>query len=81
MKLKICGMKYPENILEVAALLPDYILYFGSDRLALFWWVKSETKIHKKTGYNESVAIIIEKILENNFASSAITVKNLQIFA
>jgi phosphoribosylanthranilate isomerase len=25
MKIKICGMKYPENILEVSQLLPDYI--------------------------------------------------------
>ncbi|MCL9808876.1 phosphoribosylanthranilate isomerase [Flavobacterium luminosum] len=25
MKLKICGMKYPENIQEVAAILPDYM--------------------------------------------------------
>ncbi len=25
MKLKICGMKYPENILEVSQLLPDYL--------------------------------------------------------
>jgi len=25
MKLKICGMKYPENIQEVAALQPDYL--------------------------------------------------------
>lgn len=25
MKLKICGMKYPQNILEVSQLLPDYL--------------------------------------------------------
>ncbi len=25
MKIKICGMKYPENILEVSQLLPDYL--------------------------------------------------------
>jgi phosphoribosylanthranilate isomerase len=25
MKLKICGMKYQENILEVAELQPDYL--------------------------------------------------------
>jgi phosphoribosylanthranilate isomerase len=25
MKIKICGMKYPENIIEVGALLPDYM--------------------------------------------------------
>ena len=25
MKIKICGMKYPDNILEVSQLLPDYL--------------------------------------------------------
>jgi phosphoribosylanthranilate isomerase len=33
MKLKICGMKYPENITEVSALLPDY--------LGFIFWEKS----------------------------------------
>ncbi|ENI5844843.1 phosphoribosylanthranilate isomerase [Flavobacterium psychrophilum] len=33
MKLKICGMKYPENILEVSTLLPDY--------LGFIFWEKS----------------------------------------
>jgi phosphoribosylanthranilate isomerase len=33
MKLKICGMKYPENILEVSQLLPDY--------LGFIFWEKS----------------------------------------
>jgi phosphoribosylanthranilate isomerase len=33
MKLKICGMKYPENIAEVSALLPDY--------LGFIFWEKS----------------------------------------
>jgi hypothetical protein len=25
MKLKVCGMKYPDNVSAVAALLPDYM--------------------------------------------------------
>jgi phosphoribosylanthranilate isomerase len=33
MKLKICGMKYPENIIEVAALQPDY--------MGFIFWEKS----------------------------------------
>ena len=33
MKLKICGMKYPENILEVSQLLPDF--------LGFIFWEKS----------------------------------------
>ncbi len=35
MKLKVCGMKYPDNILEVASLQPDYlgfIFYENSSR-------------------------------------------------
>lgn len=33
MKLKICGMKYPENMTEVSTLLPDY--------LGFIFWEKS----------------------------------------
>ena len=33
MKLKICGMKYPDNILEVGTLLPDY--------MGFIFWQKS----------------------------------------
>lgn len=33
MKIKICGMKYPENILEVSQLLPDY--------MGFIFWKKS----------------------------------------
>jgi phosphoribosylanthranilate isomerase len=33
MKIKICGMKYPDNILEVGALLPDY--------MGFIFWEKS----------------------------------------
>jgi phosphoribosylanthranilate isomerase len=32
MKVKICGMKYPDNILEVSSLLPDYMGFiFGKN--------------------------------------------------
>jgi phosphoribosylanthranilate isomerase len=65
MKLKICGMKYPENILEVAALLPDYILLFW-ERSSRYFEGQILNKIHKKTGVQRIGAIIIEKILENN---------------
>jgi phosphoribosylanthranilate isomerase len=33
MKLKICGMKYPDNILEVGSILPDY--------MGFIFWEKS----------------------------------------
>ena len=70
MKLKICGMKYPENILEVAALLPDYMGFIFWERSSRYFdgQIPEIPKSIKKTGVfvNESVANIIEKILENN---------------
>jgi phosphoribosylanthranilate isomerase len=68
MKLKICGMKYPDNILEVGALLPDY--------MGFIFWAKSARyfdgqmpelpKSIKKVGVfvNENSAIIEEKIAQ-----------------
>ena len=32
MKIKICGMKYPENIQEIAALQPDYLGFIFYDK-------------------------------------------------
>lgn len=54
-KLKICGMKFPENIAAVAALQPDYlgfIFYPGSKRFvdALDPQVLADLKDIKKTG-------------------------------
>ena len=37
MKLKICGMKYPENILEVGALLPDYMGFIFWEKSARYF--------------------------------------------
>ncbi len=39
-KLKICGMKYPENIQEIASLKPDY--------LGFIFWDKSSRKFDLK---------------------------------
>jgi phosphoribosylanthranilate isomerase len=70
MKLKICGMKYPENILEVAALLPDYMGFIFWERSSRYFegQIPEIPKSIKKTGVfvDESVVVIIEKILENN---------------
>lgn len=66
MKLKICGMKYPENIIEVGSLLPDY--------MGFIFWVKSARyfdgvipelpKSIKKVGVfvNASLEEILDKI-------------------
>ena len=37
MKLKICGMKYPENILEVSELLPDYMGFIFWEKSSRFF--------------------------------------------
>ena len=37
MKLKICGMKYPENMLEVGALLPDYMGFIFWEKSARYF--------------------------------------------
>jgi phosphoribosylanthranilate isomerase len=70
MKLKICGMKYPENILEVASLLPDY--------MGFIFWEKSARHFDgsipelpqsiKKVGVfvNETVETMVEKIVQHD---------------
>lgn len=66
MKLKICGMKYPENILEVAALLPDYMGFIFWEKSARFFDgnLPDLPKSIKKTGVfvNASLQEIQEKI-------------------
>lgn len=37
MKIKICGMKYPENILEVGSLLPDYMGFIFWEKSARYF--------------------------------------------
>ena len=37
MKLKICGMKYPDNILEVGTLLPDYMGFIFWEKSARYF--------------------------------------------
>jgi len=66
MKLKICGMKYPDNILEVGALLPDYMGFIFWEKSARYFngQIPELIKTIKKVGVfvNESVENIIEKI-------------------
>ena len=70
LKIKICGMKYPENIKEVAALLPDY--------LGFIFWEKSARNFDgvipklphsiKKTGVfvNETIENVLEKVIKHD---------------
>jgi phosphoribosylanthranilate isomerase len=70
MKLKICGMKYPENIIEVAALQPDYMGFIFWEKSSRYFdgMIPELPKSIKKTGVfvDESIAIIIEKVTKNN---------------
>lgn len=66
MKLKICGMKYPDNILEVGALLPDYMGFIFWEKSARYFdgeMPKLPQSI-KKVGVfvNATLEEILEKI-------------------
>lgn len=66
-KLKICGMKFPENILEISALDPDFfgfIFYENSARNYTEETIISLPKTIKKVGVfvNEKQSVIIKKI-------------------
>lgn len=66
MKLKICGMKYPENILEVGALLPDYMGFIFWEKSARYFngEMPKLPKSIKKVGVfvNASLDEILDKI-------------------
>jgi phosphoribosylanthranilate isomerase len=66
LKLKICGMKYPENISEVAKLQPDYMGFIFYEKTPRFFDAtlpKIDNRI-KKTGVfvNEKIDIILDHI-------------------
>jgi len=67
MKLKICGMKHPDNILEVAALLPDYMGFIFWEKSARYFdgVIPELPKSIRKVGVfvNETIAVILDKVL------------------
>ena len=66
MKLKICGMKYSENIIEVGALLPDYMGFIFWEKSARYFdgVIPLLPKSIKKAGVfvHASVEEIVSKI-------------------
>lgn len=71
MKIKICGMKFPENIIEIGQLQPDYmgfIFYPKSKRFISEDFsmssIKNLPKSIKKTGVfvNETIETILKKV-------------------
>lgn len=70
-KLKICGMKHPENILEVASLKPDYlgfIFYEKSPRNFIGEIPEIDSEV-KKTGVfvNSELEFIVQMVTKYNF--------------
>ena len=66
-RLKVCGMKYQDNIKQVAALQPDYlgfIFYEKSARNFDLEYIPEIPKSIKKTGVfvDEDLEVVIEKI-------------------
>ena len=70
MKLKICGMKYPENMLEVGSLLPDYMGFIFWEKSARYFdgIIPELPKSIKKVGVfvNASSEEILEKITKHD---------------
>ncbi|MBD0830591.1 phosphoribosylanthranilate isomerase [Aestuariibaculum sediminum] len=70
MKLKICGMKYQDNIQAVAALQPDYLGFIFYETSARYFnsAIPNISKTIKKTGVfvNETLDVVHEKIKTYN---------------
>lgn len=71
MKLKVCGMKYQDNIEQVAALQPDYLGFIFYDKSARHFDSESLPELPKsikKVGVfvDEEIAIVMEKINTHN---------------
>ena len=66
MKLKVCGMKYLENIQEVAALQPDYLgfIFYEKSKRNFDGIIPEISKAIKKTGVfvNATIAFVVDKI-------------------
>ena len=67
MKLKVCGMKYQDNIKQVAALQPDYLGFIFYEKSARHFDSENIPELDKsikKTGVfvDESIDFVIKKI-------------------
>jgi phosphoribosylanthranilate isomerase len=70
MKLKICGMKHPENMLEVGSLLPDYMGFIFWEKSARYFdgEMPNLPKSIKKVGVfvNATSEEILDKIKKHD---------------
>ena len=61
MKLKVCGMKFPDNIKEVAALQPDYLGFIFYEKSVRFFNTEIPT-LHKSI---KKVGVFVDADLED----------------
>ncbi|WP_367770951.1 phosphoribosylanthranilate isomerase [Flavobacterium sp. WC2421] len=84
MKIKICGMKYPDNILELGPLLPDYMGFIFWEKSARYFdgIIPELPKSIKKTGVfvNESIANIVEKVKQHDLQAVQLHGKESVVF-
>ena len=73
MKIKICGMKYQDNIKSVAELQPDYLgfIFYEKSKRNFDDKIPEINNEIKKTGIfvNESIEFILEKIKEHQLTA------------
>lgn len=69
-KIKICGMKYPDNILEVGSLLPDYMGFIFWEKSARYFdgIIPELPKSIQKVGVfvNATLEEILDKIAQHD---------------
>lgn len=72
-RLKICGMKYPENILKISSLRPDYMgfIFYPKSKRYLEEAIPEIDSSIKKVGVfvNQPLNFILEKIEEYKLAA------------
>src|SRR5690349_11162533 len=70
MKTKICGMKYPDNILEVGSLLPDYMGFIFWEKSARYFdgLIPNLPQSIKKVGVfvDETIENVIKKVQKHD---------------
>jgi len=73
MKIKICGMKYRDNIEKVAALQPDYLgfIFYKKSKRNFDGVIPNIPNTIKKTGVfvNESLDFILKKVKKYNLTA------------
>jgi phosphoribosylanthranilate isomerase len=76
MKVKICGMKYPDNILEVSSLYQIiWDLSFGKKSSRYFWVYPYSTRIDKSWCFVNETHLLLSKSIKTRFTSCSIARK------